>query len=73
MDTKHTPFTMETYKQVQPGTKVYVQLPSSRKLHGIAGNLWSGGGPMPVIRFNDGGMIQVNDKMVHMVHLEPLN
>jgi hypothetical protein len=73
METKDLPFTMETYKEIKPGTKVYVELPSTRKLYGITGNLWGAGDPIPVIRFNDGGMIQVNDKMVHMVHLEPLN
>lgn len=70
----HTPFTMETYgEKVKPGMKVQIRISPSQVLHGEAGNLWGEGGPIPVIRFQDGSISQVTENIVHKVYLEPTN
>ena len=44
--------TLDEYRKLAPGTKLLVRMPSGWVFHAISGNLWSGDGPSPCLRFD---------------------
>ena len=63
----------EWEKVIHPGRRVICTLPSGIKIAGIAGYLHSATGSEAVVQFDDGPMVKITEKVVHLFRVEELS
>lgn len=64
--------TLKEIQQLKPGTRVFI-MHRGEKISGVYGNGYSANGIMPLIKFDNGAVAEVNEKTAAVIQLELLN